>query len=155
MIVSAMGRPSWERSCTSKHNEKPSFPQYQHGSHLDIIALVIITTFAEKAVGNDFVDVELVENWVGVLQKYQQKPSGRGEISYLAETCGENDHLVNLPHLFQKVVDARSFENVEVVPVVFNLDRNNEICLLDSLIIHSVSRATWVMRGEKPTLKLL
>ena len=36
-------------------------------THLDIIAFVKVATFSEQSMGDDFVDVQLVEHWVGVL----------------------------------------------------------------------------------------
>jgi len=51
-------------------------------THLHIVALVVVAALAEQTVLNDSVDVELVEDGVGVL----------------GEGGGEDDDLVNLAH---------------------------------------------------------
>ena len=52
---------------------------------------------------------------------------------YLAQTCCEYDDLKNLTHFFQKVVHARAFNYVDIVPVVLDFDRDNIISLLNRL----------------------
>ena len=53
--------------------------------------------------------------------------------SHLAQTGGENDDFIYFSHTLQEVVDPRPFEDMEVVPMIFNLHWHNEVCLLDSL----------------------
>ena len=54
-------------------------------------------------------------------------------ISDLAQTCRENDNLVELSHLFQEIVNTGPFQNVEVVPMIFDFHRDDEVGLLDRL----------------------
>lgn len=53
--------------------------------------------------------------------------------TYFGQAGGKDDDLVNLAHFLEKVVDAGTLEDVEVMPVIFNLHWNNEIGLLDGL----------------------
>jgi len=39
--------------------------------------------------------------------------------THLSQTGGKNDHLIELTHFSQEFVDAGSFENMEMMPVVF------------------------------------
>jgi hypothetical protein len=36
-------------------------------AHFDVISFVVITAFSEKTVGDNVVNVEFVQDWVGVL----------------------------------------------------------------------------------------
>lgn len=56
-----------------------------------------------------------------------------GMKTYFAQTGCEYDHFVNLAHLLQELVNAWSLNDVDIVPVVLNLDRHDIICLLDRL----------------------
>ena len=38
------------------------------GTHLDVVALMIVTTLPEQAMGDDFMDVELVKYRIRVLE---------------------------------------------------------------------------------------
>lgn len=64
MIVSLRSRPICERSCDRLALSK----RRQHWqSYLDVVALVVVATFAEQPVVNNAVDVKLVEKGVTVL----------------------------------------------------------------------------------------
>lgn len=58
IMVSLRSRPIWERSC---HRVSRWVVEEIEWTDLDIIALVIITTFAEKPVVNHTMDIELVK----------------------------------------------------------------------------------------------
>jgi len=49
---------------------------------------------------------------------------------YLAEAGGENDDFVDFAHLFEKVVDAWAFDDVDVMPTVFDFDGDDIVSLL-------------------------
>ena len=102
MMVSAIGRPSWERSCR-KEIEKPSSPYCQQ-TDLDIIALVVVAAFTEEAVGNNFMDVQLVKNWVGILKGCQYVNSRKvGMIVTLLRLAVKMTTSYSSPILFIKL----------------------------------------------------
>lgn len=82
---------------------------------------MVVATLAEQTVGDNLVNVQLIEYRVGVL----------------AETGCEDDDFVDFAHLLQKVVNTRPLEDVEMMPVVLYLDWDNKVRLLYRL--HSVS----------------
>lgn len=84
---------------------------------LDVIALMVVTTFAEKTMMHDAVDVELVEKWVSVLGDRRCK----------------HDDLVKLTHSLQERIHAGSFYDVDVMVLTFDLDWDGEICLMQNL----------------------
>ena len=53
--------------------------------------------------------------------------------TYLAETSSKYDNLVQLSHLLQKVVDARSLDDINVMPLPLYLHRDDVIRLRDKL----------------------
>lgn len=59
--------------------------------------------------------------------------------THFAEASCEDDNLIYFTHLFEEVVDPGSLEHMEVMPVIFNLNRDNKIGLLYGL--HSDHRA--------------
>ena len=59
--------------------------------------------------GNDTMDIELIEDGIGILKKRVRKEVGEIWKTNFAQASGEDDDLVNLAHLLQKVVDTRAF----------------------------------------------
>ena len=53
--------------------------------------------------------------------------------TYHTQASRENYNLVNQSHFLQKVIDTRSFEHIEVMPVVIDFDRDNIVRLLYGL----------------------
>ena len=51
-------------------------------------------------------------------------------VAYLAQTGSEDYDLVDLPHLLQEIVDARTLYNVDVVPVILDLDGHDIVGLV-------------------------
>ena len=47
--------------------------------------------------------------------------------TYLGEGCSKDDDFVDLAHFSEEVVDARSFDDIDVVRLRFNLDRDNVV----------------------------
>jgi hypothetical protein len=81
---------------------------------------------------DDRVDVEDIENRVGILEAsvafHSVESSDRMSLlSYLAQTSGKHDYLIDLAHLQQEVVHAGSFDNVDVMSLRFNLDRHDVV----------------------------
>lgn len=93
MMQSPIGRPSCDRSCEAKEPSMThAFPCLRaRRAHLDIVALVVVAALAEQAVLDDSVDVELVEDGVGVL----------------GQRCGEDDDLVDVAHRLQECCKLR------------------------------------------------
>lgn len=54
-------------------------------------------------------------------------------LTHFAETSCENDNFIYFTHLFKEVVDPGSLEHMEMMPVIFNLNRDNKIGLLYGL----------------------
>ena len=88
--------------------------------------------------GDDTVDVELVEHGISVLQnavfvkRSIHKEAKIERVSaHLAQAGGEDHDLVDLAHFLEEGVDARTFDDVDVVPVVLDLDRDHVVRLLD------------------------
>ena len=52
---------------------------------------------------------------------------------YLAKACGKDDNFILFSHFLQKIIHTRAFNDVNVMPMVLNFDRDNIICLLDRL----------------------
>lgn len=66
MMVSFRSRPICDKSCESLATS----PVIQQGcAYLDIVALMIITTFTEQSVVHYTMDVELIEEGIAVLNK--------------------------------------------------------------------------------------
>ena len=110
MIVSPIGRPSCDKSCAVSHALYAT-------THLDVVAPVVVAALAEEPMADDVVNVEAVEHRIGVLGQ-------RG---------GEDDDLVDLAHALEEIVHARPLDHVDVVRLVLDLDRHNEVGLVDHL----------------------
>lgn len=48
-------------------------------------------------------------------------------ICILGQRCRENNHFKNLTHALHEFINKRSFENVDIVNLVFNFHRNNKV----------------------------
>lgn len=59
--------------------------------------------------------------------KHNTRATQRSNNSYLAETSSVNDNLVVFAHCLQEVVHARTFQYVELMPGIFDFDRDDEI----------------------------
>lgn len=99
-------------------------------TNFDVIAFMTETTFPEETVSNHLMGIKLIQNRVRIL-------IDRGGINemmmmimmimimiqvkwtHLSQTGGKNDHFIELTHFSQEFVDAGSFENMEMMPVVF------------------------------------
>ena len=46
---------------------------------------------------------------------------------YLAQTCRKDHHFIKLSHLLEEGIDSGTFQDIKVVPVVFDLDGHDEI----------------------------
>ena len=52
---------------------------------------------------------------------------------YLAQTRGEDYNLIQLSHLLEEIIDTRTFDHVNIMPVVLNLYRDDVVRMLDRL----------------------
>jgi hypothetical protein len=73
---------------------------------------------------------------------------------YFAQAGRENNNLINFAHFFQKVVDAWSLQNMKMMPMILDFNRNNEISLLYRLNKKRIRKLFEQNRGGV-TLKLL
>ena len=80
MIVSAIGRPSWERSYTV-HSDKLQQTEDEYDrvqrTRLHVVAPMIITAFPEQSMCNDMVYVQLVQDGIGILRRDVSWPIDR------------------------------------------------------------------------------
>ena len=129
MMVSETGRPSWERSCCARcylvfreldvlRKAREGQRKRRHNTDLNIIPPMIITTLPKQPMRHN------------TLRRIQPIQHG---ICVFRETGGEDDDLVQLAHLAEEGVDAGAFEDVEVVPVVLDLDGDDVVGCGDGL----------------------
>ena len=86
-------------------------------AYLDVVALVVVAAFAEQAMVDHAVDVELVEQRVAVF----------------GDGCGEYHDLVELADSFHELVDAGAFDDIDVVELPLDLNRYGEVGLVQNL----------------------
>jgi hypothetical protein len=63
----------------------------------------------------------------------QPKEPRRDNEAYLAQTRSENHDLIQFSHFLQEVVDSGPLDNVDVVPLPFNLDWDDIVGLGNQL----------------------
>lgn len=61
---------------------------------------------------------------------------------YLAQTCCEHDYLIKLTHLFQEIVNARPLDDIHVVPMILDFNRDDVVGMLYRLR----SRPKWLVQ---------
>lgn len=79
------------------------------------------------------VDVEFIKHGVRILLDYEKDSTMRKKRAHLAKTSSEHDHFVNLAHFLQEVVNSWALDDVHVMPMVLNLNRNHVVSVLDGL----------------------
>lgn len=55
-------------------------------------------------------------------------------VTYFAQASSKHNNLVELAHFFQEVVNPGPLDNVHVVPMILNFNRNHVIGMLDRLM---------------------
>ena len=83
---------------------------------------------------HDVMNVQFVQYGIGILgncRETSMEVVKKGK--NLAQTCREDDDLINFAHFFKEVVHARALDYVHVVPVVLDFDGHNIIGLLNRL----------------------
>ena len=77
MIVSAIGRPSWERSYTV-HSDKLQQTEDEYDrvqrTRLHVVAPMVIAAFPEKSMCDDVMDIELIQYRIGILRRRSAEP---------------------------------------------------------------------------------
>ena len=68
----------------------------------------------------------------------------------LAQARGEYYNLINLTHLFQEVVYARTLDYVDIVPVELNFDGHDIISLLNRLDGSFGIEIDWSVKNNAP-----
>jgi hypothetical protein len=94
---------------------------------------MIITALTEKSVMHNAMDVQLVQKWVAVLQTLVLETCRNWAKTYFGDGCGEHDNFIQLAHPLHELIDTRTLDNVYVVVLAFNLDRNGEVGLMKDL----------------------
>lgn len=51
-------------------------------------------------------------------------------LSYLRHGCGEDDNFVQLTNALHELIHARPFDDIDIMKLAFDLDRNREIGLV-------------------------
>lgn len=85
------------------------------------------------------VDVELVKERVAVLWLLAWTFSTRDRQTYFRNRRGEHNDLVQLADPLHKLVDAGTLDNVYIVVLALDLDRDGEIGLVQYL---------WILVGD-------
>ena len=86
-------------------------------TNLDIISLMVIAGLAEQSVMNNVVNVQLIEEGIAVLRN----------------RSGEDDNLVQLADPLHELIDSWPFDDINIMVLTFDLDRNCEIGLVEDL----------------------
>ena len=139
MMVSSIGRPSWDRSYISLGSDWEVQLTKMNRTRLDVVATVVVAALTEQAMGDDTVNVELVKHGISVLQRagfvrrsiHSRQAKIERVSAHFAQAGGEDHDLVDLAHFLEEGVDAWTFDDVDVVPVIFDLDGNHVVRLLD------------------------
>ena len=75
--------------------------------------------------------IELVKNWISILceEWYISIVQPMEEKINLAQTGSKDNNFVNLSHFLKKIVYARSFNDVDIMPMILDFDWDDIICL--------------------------
>lgn len=84
---------------------------------LDIVALMIITRLTEESVVYRTGDIELIEQ----------------RISVFRNRSGENNNFVKLANTLEKGVYTWPLDNINIVILPLNFDRDCKVCLVQNL----------------------
>lgn len=73
-------------------------------------------------------DIKSIQHGTCILQMHFNEDKRNRKIrTHLAETPREDYNLIHLTHLVQKVVNARPLNYMHIVPLLFDLDRNDVV----------------------------
>ena len=102
---------------------------------------MIIATFAEKAVVDDFVDVELIKKWISILSCHSSATQERifGIFAYLGNGSSKYYNFVEFPNTLHELIDTRPLDDVDVMELALDLHGYSEISLVEYLRV-SVQR---------------
>lgn len=102
----------------------------------------------------DVMHVQLVQHGVRILGGLDALEPWEGVGSHiitdLAETRREHHHLINLPHPLQKVIHAWTLDNIDVVPMIFDLNGDYIVSLLYRLYRPSRTSVDRSKRLKRP-----
>lgn len=79
------------------------------------------------------VNVELIEQWITILQadvRHHSRRSEKGEGANLRDRGCEYNNFVQLSNPLHELINPRSLDDVDVVVVALNLYRDGEIGLI-------------------------
>jgi hypothetical protein len=108
------------------------------GEVLHIVALVVVTALTEKPMVNNLVNVKLIQERVAVLRDRRRK----------------DHHFIKLANPLHELINTWTFDDVDIVVIAFNFNRNREIGLVQDLF-SSISDVTDTYFLSRPTLKEL
>ena len=92
---------------------------------------MVVAGFAEQAVVDDSMDVELIEKGIAILESINNRiKESAVPWTYLGNRCSENNNFVKLSNSFHESVDAGSLNHVHIMVLAFNLYRYSEVGLM-------------------------
>jgi len=91
IMVSLRSRPICDRSCKCYFELGD---HYKGSSYLHVVTLVVVTTFAEKPVMYNAVDIQLIQQWITVLRALDMIVSRDRTTTYLGHGGGKNYNLI-------------------------------------------------------------
>jgi hypothetical protein len=95
---------------------------------------MVIAALAEQPMGDHAVHVKFVQHRISILNFQHisaKNPLNTEKNTYLAQTSSEDNNLINLAHLLKETVYAWPLNDVYIMPVVFDFDRNDIVGLLN------------------------
>lgn len=103
---------------------------YGTTTDLDIVSSVIVATLSEQPMGDRLVYIDLVEHRVGILKTTSAPGMPRGQRqTHLADAGGVDDDFVDFTHFAEELFDSRAFQDIRIVPLPFDFDRDGKVVL--------------------------
>jgi hypothetical protein len=123
-------------------------------TYLYVVSLVVVTTFTEKSVVHNTVNVELVEQGVAVLHLLALNVNEIA-VTYLGDGCSKDNNFIKLTNALHELIHAWSLDDVNVVVLAFYFNGNGEVCLMQDLTAVSTKQTGERGGARERTLKLL
>lgn len=95
---------------------------------------MVVAAFAEEAVVNDAVDVQLIEERIAILERISRSQDRWRYRVYLRDRSRENNHFIEFSNPTHELVNTRALDDIDVVVLIFNLDWDREVCLVENLV---------------------
>ena len=114
---------------------------------------MVVAALTEQSVSDDTTSIEHVEHGVGVLNV--SKAHYVEQTTYLGKRGSKDNNLVDLAHFSEEVINARSFNDINVVRLRFNFDGDDVVCgrqHLLSALVHTRPGGTYLEAGMEQCL---